>query len=350
MKINFYSRIVLLLGLLVGVIPRASAQRTHIRGFVDALTYYENGKVNFGLGEQDLFITSEITERLSFLGETVFRFSLASPTNFNISVERIILKYNYAGNHSVLLGKHHTPINYWNDTYHHGRVFFPTIDRPLLFAQGIIPLHTTGVSLQGQNLGAIRFGYDAMVGNGIGSGDVVDNNPVKSVTLAVHIKPTDGMRLGASLYHDAISKGSTMHNHSGNGGVRPVALTRINQDIVTGSISYTDSVSSRKFELLAESSMVSSQSDSLGMQRAVASYVYAGLRLTEKFIPYVRFDDIRFTSNREVYFLSDNTQSFVAGLRYELSYLAVLKLEYQRANSHLHSNHDRVTFQVAVGF
>ncbi|WP_426061825.1 hypothetical protein [Hymenobacter sp. B1770] len=347
--------IVLVTVLLLGGLQKVAAQRIQIRGFVDALTYYQNGKVNFGLGEQDLFITSEITERLSFLGETVFKFSLASPTNFDISVERIILKYNYAGNHSVLLGKHHTPVNYWNDTYHHGRVFFPTIDRPLLFAKGIIPLHTTGASLQGQNLGGIRFGYDAMVGNGIGSGDVADNNPVKSVTLAVHIKPTDGMRLGASLYHDAISKGSTMHHHAG-GGVMPVALTRINQDIVTGSISYNDSISSKKFELLAESSMVSSQSDSLGMQRAVASYVYAGLRLTEKFIPYVRFDDIRFTSNREVYFVSTNTQSIVAGLRYELSYLAVLKLEYQHTTSPLHANGpvhatpDKVTFQVAVGF
>ncbi|OGX87471.1 hypothetical protein BEN47_10555 [Hymenobacter lapidarius] len=349
MKTIDYSRVTLLLiGLLLGIAPGATAQRTQIRGFVDAVSYYQNGKVSFGLGEQDLFITSEITERLSFLGETVFKFSLASPTNFDISVERIILKYNYAGNHSVLLGKHHTPINYWNDTYHHGRVFFPTIDRPLLFAQGIIPLHTTGVSLQGQNLGRLRFGYDAMVGNGIGSGDVVDNNPLKSATLAVHIKPTDGMRLGASLYHDAISKGSTMHNHSG--GVRPVALTRISQDIMTGSVSYTDSVFSKKFELLAESSMVSSRSDSLGMQRAVATYVYAGLRLTEKIIPYVRVDDTRFTSNREVYFLSNNTQSFVGGLRYELSYLAVLKLEYQHTNGSVRPPSDKVTFQVAVGF
>lgn len=114
---------------------------------MDVFSYYQNGKVSFGLGGQDLFITSVITERLSFLGETVFKYSPESETEFNISVERIILKYNHAGNHSVLIGKHHTPINYWNDTYHHGRVFFPTIDRPLLFAQGIIPLHTTGVSL-----------------------------------------------------------------------------------------------------------------------------------------------------------------------------------------------------------
>lgn len=347
-KTDYSLTALLLLGLLLGTAPRVAAQRTQIKGFVDAYSSYQNGRVNFGLGEQDLFITSEITERLSFLGETVFKFSPESATDFNISVERIILKYNYAGNHSVLLGKHHTPVNYWNDTYHHGRVFFPTIDRPLLFAQGIIPLHTTGVSLQGQNLGSLRFGYDAMVGNGIGSGDVVDNNPFKSVTLAVHVKPTDGMRLGASYYHDAISKGSTAHNHSG--GVIPMALTRINQDILTGSLSYNDSVFTKKFELLVESSMVNNHSDSLGVQRAVATYAYAGLRLTEKLIPYIRVDDIRFTRNREVYFMSNNTQSFVGGLRYELSYLAVLKLEYQHANSPLYTTPDKVTFQVAVGF
>ena len=352
MKINLYAlTFLLLLGLLLGTAPRAAAQRTQIRGFADAYSSYQNGKVSFGLGEQDLFITSEITERLSFLGETVFKFSPESPTDFDISVERIILKYNYTGNHSVLLGKHHTPINYWNDTYHHGRVFFPTIDRPLLFALGIIPLHTTGVSLQGQNLGALRFGYDAMLGNGIGSGDIADNNPVKSLTLAVHIKPTDGMRLGASYYHDAISKGSAPHSHGGGGGgLMPVTLTRVNQDILTGSISYNDSIFSKKFELLAETSMVNNRSDSLGTQRAMATYAYVGLRLTEKIIPYVRVDDIRFTNNREVYFMDNKTQSFVGGLRYEMSYLAVLKLEYQRTKSHMYPIADKVTFQIAVGF
>ncbi|QNP52279.1 hypothetical protein H9L05_00145 [Hymenobacter qilianensis] len=96
-------------GLLLGWVHPLAAQRTQIRGFVDTYATYQKGQVNFGLGEQDLFITSEITPRLSFLGETVFKFSLASPTDFAISIERIILKYNYAGNHSFLIGKHHTP-------------------------------------------------------------------------------------------------------------------------------------------------------------------------------------------------------------------------------------------------
>ncbi len=326
---------------------RAEAQRTQIRGFVDAYSSYQNGKLNFGLGEQDLFITSEITERLSFLGETVFKYSLDSPTDFNISIERVILKYNYAGNHSVLLGKHHTPLNYWNDTYHHGRVFFPTVERPLIFSEGIIPLHTTGVSLQGQNLGRLRFGYDLMLGNGLGSGDIADNNPFKSLTAAVHVKPTDGVRFGVSLYQDVISKGSVVHNHSG--GAINVARARIRQHILTASVSYNDSIFSKKYELLAESSMAMNKADSLGRQNVVASYAYAGLRLTDKIIPYVRFDDIRYRK-QEVYFHNHQVQSLVGGLRYELSYLAVFKLEYQRTNHHDTVDADRVIFQVAVGF
>lgn len=336
-----------IVGLLLGWVHPLAAQRTQVRGFVDTYANYQRGKVNFGLGEQDLFITSEITPRLSFLGETVFKFSLGSPTDFAISIERIILKYNYAGNHSILIGKHHTPVNYWNDTYHHGRVFFPTIDRPLLFAQGIIPLHTTGVSLQGQNLGQLRFGYDVMVGNGLGAGELIDNNGFKSLTVAVHVKPKNGWRMGASLYHDVISRGSMLHNHSG--GVTPKALTKIKQNIMTASFAYNDSVFSKKYELLAESSMALNKSDSLGMQNTIASYAYAGLRITDKIIPYVRVDDIQYR-NQEVYFSDNNVQSFIGGVRYEFNYLAVVKLEYQRTKSHHSAATDQVSFQVAVGF
>ena len=144
------------------------AQNTQIRGFVDALASYEKGKVSFGFGEQDLFITSEFSDRLSFLGESVFKYTPSSPTEFSVSIERVVIKYNYQGNNNIIIGKIHTPLNYWNDTYHHGRVFFPTIDRPLLFAADIIPLHTTGISFQGHDFGKIKFGYDVVIGNGLG--------------------------------------------------------------------------------------------------------------------------------------------------------------------------------------
>jgi len=296
----------------------------------------EDGKLSFGIGEQDLFITSEISNRLSFLGETVFKFSPSSPTKFNVSVERIILMYNYKGNHNLLVGKHHTPINYWNDTYHHGRVFFPTIKRPLLFQEDIIPIHTTGVSLQGLNLGKLKFGYDFMIGNGLGSSDVLDNDKYKSITAAIHIKPVDDLRIGLSYYYDVISEGAEIHGH--------VVPTKIKQGMTTGSLAYFG----KKFEVLAESTFAVNKNDSTGSPLTVASYLYAGLKL-KKWVPYIRVDNISYQSG-EVYFHPDDVTSFVGGLRYEINFLAVVKLEYQYEDREIEGNASRVTAQFAIGF
>ena len=64
----------LLASILVFMSTNANGQDTQIRGFVDFVTSYRNDQVNFSLGEQDLFITSDISDRVSFLGETVFKF------------------------------------------------------------------------------------------------------------------------------------------------------------------------------------------------------------------------------------------------------------------------------------
>src|SRR6478672_5880608 len=100
-------------------------QSTQIRGFVDVTAGY-NKKATFGFGEQDLFITSAINDRISFLGETVFKYDSEEHSEFTISVERVIINYNRFGNHNLVMGKIHTPLNYWNDPSHHGRVFSPT--------------------------------------------------------------------------------------------------------------------------------------------------------------------------------------------------------------------------------
>lgn len=314
------------------------AQKTNIRGFVDALVTQQNGKLSFGLGEQDLFITSELNDRISFLGESVFKFSTGSETHFDVSIERVVLKYNYLGNHNLLLGKHHTPINYWNYTYHHGRVFFPTIDRPLLFTANIIPLHTTGLSLQGQNLGSYRFGYDLLIGNGIGSSDLTDNDTRKSITAGVHINPSDGFTMGASYYNDVIAKGAKMHDGSTN----PV---KIKQNLYTGSIAYFG----KKFELLTEGSVTFNRNDTTGAKETFAAYLYAGIRLKEKIVPYIRIDNVNSQSG-ELYYHHPDMISFIAGLRYEINYLSTIKLEFAHANVQMTGKTDKVTAQFAIGF
>ena len=315
------------------------AQNTVIRGFVDATTSYSNDKLSFGFGEQDLFITSEINDRLSFLGESVFKFDPLASTEFSVSIERIVLKYNFKGNHNILIGKHHTPINYWNDTYHHGKVFFPTVDRPLLFSSGIIPLHTTGVSFQGHNLGDIKFGYDLMVGNGIGSSSVDDNDRGKSVTAAIHIKPADRLRIGASFYHDNIAKGTMLHDD------HRIIGWRVTQNLLTGSVAYFG----KKAELLIENTFGLNTTDTTGTKNTVAAYAYAGYRVTDKLVPYVRFDYLHYQAG-EMFYRKDNTTGALAGLRYQINYLAVAKLEYQFAHSEFTGDRNKIIAQIAIGF
>ena len=81
----------------------SNAQNTQIRGFSAASVSYVNKKISFGFSEQDILITSDLTDRLSFLGETVFRYDEHSTgTKFSVEVERVIMKYNFKGNNNLL--------------------------------------------------------------------------------------------------------------------------------------------------------------------------------------------------------------------------------------------------------
>jgi hypothetical protein len=318
--------------------PALYGQSTQIKGFAEALMGVQKDKLSFALGEQDLFITSELSDRFSFLGESVFRFTDNTPTKFSVSIERIVIKYNFFGNHNILIGKHHTPINYWNDTYHHGRVLFPTIFRPLLFEANIIPLHTTGIGLQGQNLGNLKFGYDLMVGNGIGSTDVLDNDTRKSITAAIHIKPAEGLRFGVSWYNDGIAKGATTHDGM------PTQWA-VDQNLFTGSIAYFGN----KFEVLAEGTLGINKTDTTGSQQTLASYIYAGFKIREKIVPYMRLDNLAFQEG-EIFYHNNNTTSIVGGIRYNINYVTAVKLEYQHQHAAKDGDSNRFTMQVAIGF
>ena len=338
---NINKRLVLFVFLVawLNFFDQVIAQNTKIRGFVDVGTTFEDDQLNFEFGEYDLFITSELNDNISFLGETVFRYSVNSPTEFDVSVERIVLKYNYKGNHSLLIGKHHTPINYWNDSYHHGRVFFPTIDRPILFSAHIIPIHTTGLAFEGLNLGKLKFGYNLMIGNGISSEDITDNDKYKSITVGVHVKPVDKLQIGLAYYNDVISEGSDVHDG------HLTAEEDIKQQLLTGTVAYFGS----KFEVLAEGTFASSKADVLGKANAFISYLYAGVRVKEKWVPYFRIDNLSYQKD-EFYFENNNTTSIITGLRFEINYLAVVKLEYQYVDTDILGSMNKLSAQLAIGF
>ena len=331
------NRILLLyLVFFIATVNISLSQTVQVKGFADVTTSYEKNKASIGFDEEDLFINATINDRISFLGETVFKYAPATPTEFGVSVERIIIKYNLKGNHDLVIGKVHTPLNYWNDTYHHGRVFFPTIDRPLLFSANIIPLHTLGLGAEGHDLGKIKFGYNFFVGNGLGSSEIADNDKTKCITAAVHIKPADRLKIGLSYYHDEISKDADIHDRKINWQVK--------QDLFSASVARFG----KKFELLAEGTAGINHTDTTGTKATLASYIYLGYKL-KKLVPYLRYDNIHYEKG-EIYYVINNVSSIVAGLRYEINYLAVIKLEYQYQHNEFGNNINKVTAQFAIGF
>ena len=331
----------------------AQNKQTQFNGFghiENSLMVNDSIESFFSIGEHDFFVTSNISKRISFLGEFVIRFNSASSTNFLPSIERAFVKFNYINNHNIIAGKIHTPVNFWNDTYHHGRVFFPVIDRPFAFSY-IVPLHTLGTQFQGQNLGDLGFGYDFVFGNGINSTDAFQGDFDPSITAAFHIKPIEGLRIGASYYYNHLSKnGAGAHSgHSIPANNDPNAYKGpVEFNMLSSSVSWLG----KRYEFLNEFTFNQTKTDINGAANNFSNFSYAGIRFNEKSIPYVLVDYIRIAEN-DLHTKPAEMMKAGLGYRYEFSYLINLKaqVEYSRIQqSDTHSTPVHSGFSDVLGF
>ena len=287
----------------------------------------------FTVGEHALTVFSSLTDRMTFLGEAVIKPSGTSATGYLPSIERALVRYSYLNTHSIIAGKVHTPVNYWNDVYHHGRLFFPVVDRPYAFTS-IVPLHTLGVQMQGQNLGRRKFGYDVVMGNGISSTDVSDGGVSPAVTVAFHLKPVAGVRVGASYYRDYMLRNGT-DAHSG----QTLSATH-SATVYTGPLNYQLESASlawfgQRFEVLNELSVNQSHTDSLGTANNFSNFTYVGMRVGERFTPFVFADYIRVADN-DLHVYPLDKRKLAVGLRFEISEMVNIKTQIEQQNEYLH--------------
>ncbi|MBT6745395.1 MAG: hypothetical protein HOB26_02430 [Flavobacteriales bacterium] len=288
---------------------------------------------NFKLGEQELFVNGKFNNYFSYLSEITLNYS--SHGNYKLNIERLRIKYNYYKNHSFIIGKFHTPVNYWNDVYFHARLFFPTIDRPLMFSKWI-PVHTFGVRLQGQNLGKRNFGYDLLIGNGMASEDLYNVFEESSITAAVHWKPIDEIRFGFSYYTTSMKNASSMaaHSHGHNDAHSGVYSGPLDFQMLNASVAYFG----EKWELLNEFSYNRTETDTLGVANNFSNYLYFGYRIKEKNVPFIAYD-ILSTADNDLHTFPYNRMKFVLGYKHEYSTKINVKgqIEYYR---NIHDNHD----------
>jgi hypothetical protein len=337
--------------LLVLAARTASAQETRIHGFADVtLTAADRASQNsaFALGQYDFYVTSALADKWSFLGESVFEFD----NDFVVDVERLVVTYRPTAHFQIAAGKHHTPFGYWNTAYHHGTLIQPTIERPTMFLfeddGGILAVHTTGLMVAGRNLTSAHLGFDAMVGNGIGSTPISDNNQAKSVTVAVHSQVTHALQLGVSYYEDRITAGTPRIYGA------PVDTTLATGDTVGARLTHRMVGGHAVYfgpalELMGEYQRIRHQPSSGGASTSTdAFYAYGGYRVG-KLVPYVRYDALLFDV-ADGYYVADDLHLVALGARYDFAATAQLKVEYHHESTAREGRVNEFQAQVAIGF
>ncbi|MBI3595731.1 MAG: hypothetical protein HY203_01095 [Nitrospirae bacterium] len=273
----------------------------------------------------DLYSTSHFGPRLTFLAELQLEIN-GQTSGGNFDLERFWVGYTFNDLLTVRVGRQHTALGYWNNTYHHGKQLFLTVDRPFFLAfeddGGVLPVHTVGIELMGsQSLPTLRWMYELDIGNGhridsttklLVPNDIADNNSAKQVALRLSIQPNrlPGLTLGVFGTSDRVGTDA-----NGN----------IDERVFGSDFSYMHN----NVEFITEYfKMLNLDHD------ATAYYIQLGYKVARDITPYTRYETLD-VNPADPYFseLQNNTSRHqtIAGVRYDIDELrSALKFQYRR--------------------
>lgn len=295
----------------------------NIRGFGDFGLYAGNQRgqtTSFSLGETNLFITSNLSERFRFLTELVFE--VHQNNAFEEDLERILLEYSLNDYFKLSAGRYHTAIGYYNTAFHQAAWFQTATERPYIFEYehegGILPIHTVGVEASGQiPSGKLGLHYVAEVGNGRSSDptveavqNYVDENNRKAVNFQIFARPDPipGLQTGFSIYRDILATPSS---------------PRIKEDIMDAY-----AVLSRpRFEWLNEALLIRHAPEGQRVFDTPAFYS----QISERFglyRPYFRYQYVNASSLEPVFTQVGLRTGPSVGIRFDPTGSVALKLQY----------------------
>ena len=311
-----------------------------IRGFGDVTFHGDNyhpagspgDKTAFTLGQLNLFVTSDISDKFKFLSEIVFE---AGPDNiygvtrgtansFGVDVERYLLTYSQNEYFNLSAGRYHTAIGYYNTAFHHSTWLQTTTGRPLLFEfedkGGILPIHNVGVEAYGGiPSGSLGLHYVAELGNGRESRTPLLDEPVqnvisdknhKAVNFELFARPTKvpGLQVGFSAYRDLLV---------------PIGQPAVSETILAAHAVY----STPTFEWLNEALMVRHTPESGHTYDTPGWYSQISRRFGS-YRPYFRYQYINASPNEPIFPDVGLNAGPSVGVRYDASESVALKLQY----------------------
>jgi hypothetical protein len=321
--------------------PQAEAETAHaegesmdlnktllrIRGFgdVNLIGSDQKGtKTSFALGQVNLFITSDLSEKFKFLSEVVFE---AGQDNvFGVDIERFLLSYSFNDYLNLAVGRYHTSVGYYNTAYHHSTWLQTATGRPFLFRfedqGGILPIHNVGASLSGRiPSGRLGLHYIAEVGNGRGSSSTqtepvqneIDENSHKAFNVAIFARPESvpGLQTGYSFYRDLL----TPHN----------SPEGVEESIHAFYVVYNR----RNFQWLNEGILLREALRGTTRVYNIPGFYTQVSKRFGSYTPYFRYQYVNAPLNGPVFYTNVGLQYGPSvGLRYDMSEFVAWKLQY----------------------
>ncbi len=322
--------------------------RLQIQGFADVNLRASNqrGTNNaFSLGQLDLFITSQLSEKFSVVSELIME--AKRDNSFEFEIHRLLLRYALNDYLNLSAGRYHTGIGYYNTAFHHGSYFATAANRPYLFAfeagGGILPLHNVGVSATGRiPSGKLGLRYIAEVGNGRSARapfdrsvqTSFDENNGKSYNLGLIARPDalPGLQTGFSFYHDNLT---------------PTDAPNVDQRIMSGHIIYQ----SPRYEWLNEAVFIRHKPDGAGRGATYTPGFYTQFaRRFGKAQPYFRYQYINAPARDPLFFNVGRRNGPSFGLRYDVTTYAAFKAQYDRTERRGLTALDELIMQLAFTF
>jgi hypothetical protein len=283
----------------------------------------------FQAGEFDLFMSSKLSDHLSFLAEVVL--GPDTTNEFGVDIERYQLTYRVNRYFSASAGRFHTSIGYYNTAYHHGNWFSTAEGRPIMYlfedSGGVLPVHMVGVSFTGGVPGTDKIGlhWVAELGNGLSSvpygtaavQNFYSDRNYKASNVAVYIRPQflSGLQIGGSWYHDGINPLQAQN---------PLPVAEIKQNIESAYVVYFSS----DWEFLTEGVLLSNHVT--GMPQAIQSPM-AYTQIARRFgiyKPYFRYQYVNDKYNDPVNILQGKYYGPSVGVRIDFAEYAAFKLQY----------------------
>jgi hypothetical protein len=284
----------------------------------------------FQAGEFDLFMTSKLSDHLSFLAEVVL--GPDDSNEFGLDIERYQLTYKVNPYFSASAGRFHTSIGYYNTAYHHGTWFSTAEGRPIMYlfedSGGILPVHMVGLSFTGEvphTDDTLGLHWVAEVGNGLSSNpyatesvqNFYSDRNYKATNLAAYIRPRflSGLQIGGSWYHDGLNPSQAQN---------PLPVSAVRQNIESAYIVYF----SPNWEFMNEAVLLTNHVTATGQSfRSPMAYTQVA-RAFGIYKPYFRYQYVNDSQKDPVNLLKGTYYGPSVGMRIDFATYAAFKLQF----------------------